>query len=80
MKLMITCKQATKMISMKEEGKLSFKENLKLLLHLFICAACKLFYKQNKLLKKTFTRLQKQNTAALTAEEKQQIITALEEN
>ena len=80
MKLQITCQQATKMISMKEERKLSFKNNIKLMMHLFICTACKLFYKQNKLLKKTFTRLHKHSNASLTAEEKQQIITSLEEN
>lgn len=46
--LMITCKQATHYISIKEENKLSILDRLKLSMHLMICKFCALFARQNK--------------------------------
>jgi hypothetical protein len=40
---MISCKEATYLVSLKEEGKLSFSKYLKLELHLAICILCKRF-------------------------------------
>lgn len=48
--LMITCKQATHYISVREENKLSFSERIKLSMHLMFCKFCALFAKQNKLM------------------------------
>ncbi|MCF8449201.1 MAG: hypothetical protein K9G49_04950 [Taibaiella sp.] len=45
---MYTCKEATYLISKKEEGKLTFIQNIKLRLHISMCKFCKLFEKQNK--------------------------------
>lgn len=39
----ISCKEATYLVSLKEEGKLSIVKYLKLKLHLTICAFCKRF-------------------------------------
>lgn len=45
---MYTCKEATYLISKKEEGKLTFIQNVKLRMHISMCKFCKLFEKQNK--------------------------------
>lgn len=44
--LKINCKQATYLISKQQESKISLIDRLKLVLHLRICACCKLFNKQ----------------------------------
>lgn len=43
---MISCKEATYLVSLKEEGKLSLSKYLKLELHLAICILCKRFEMQ----------------------------------
>lgn len=43
---MISCKKATHLISKSMEEKLSFKEELSLKVHLFICEFCEQFKKQ----------------------------------
>ena len=43
---MISCKEATFLTAKKEEGKLSFREKLKLMFHLSMCTYCKRFEKQ----------------------------------
>lgn len=40
---MISCKEATYLVSLKEEGKLSIAKSMKLELHLAICILCKRF-------------------------------------
>lgn len=45
---MISCKEATYLISKKEEGKLTLAERLKLSVHLAICSICRAFEKQSK--------------------------------
>lgn len=49
--LNITCKNATYLISLKEEGKLGFIDRIKLKMHLGICSACRLFEKQSWFIK-----------------------------
>ncbi len=49
--LNITCKKATYLISIKEDGKLGFIDNIKLKIHLGICSACRLFEKQSWFIK-----------------------------
>ncbi len=44
---MISCKEATYLISKKEEGKITMVERLKLSFHLMMCRFCKMFEKQN---------------------------------
>lgn len=45
---MISCKEATYLISKKEEGKLTLAERLKLSVHLAICGICRAFEKQSE--------------------------------
>lgn len=77
MKLMITCRQATDFISKKEEGKLSLAQSIQLIYHLFICSFCKLFYRQNKIITKETGNLHKHDEASLTQPQKQEMITAI---
>ncbi len=49
-KLILSCKQATYLISLREENKLSFRQRLQLRTHLSICSMCKLFEKQTNLI------------------------------
>lgn len=74
MKMMITCKQATDMVSKKEEGKLSFLNKIQLWFHLFICTVCKLFYRQNELIIKNASGLSADDDASLTPEQKSLMI------
>jgi hypothetical protein len=75
---MIQCKDATKMISQKEEGLLSLKQHIQLFVHLFICKVCAIFFKQNKVLTKSIPLMKKKSAASLSEKEKQQIIEVLE--
>jgi len=45
--IFIHCRQAVDFVSKREELKLSRKEVIQLKLHLFICAGCRRFAKQN---------------------------------
>lgn len=45
---MISCKEATYLISKKEEGKLTLAERLKLSIHLMLCSICRAFEKQSE--------------------------------
>ena len=47
MGLMISCKEATFLVSQQEEGKLTISKRLKLKLHLAVCKICKLFAEQS---------------------------------
>lgn len=44
--LMLSCKEATYLLSKKEENKLSWIEKIKLRSHLSICSLCKRFEQQ----------------------------------
>lgn len=78
MGLHIDCKTATKMIAQKEDGKLSLKKRIQLIIHLFICKICSLFYKQNKMLVMSVPLMEKKSAASLSEKEKQQMIEVLE--
>ncbi len=75
---MISCKEATKFISQKEEGKLSFRQRWLLWQHLTVCALCRLFSKQNKVIINSAPHLHDYSDALLTKSEKESIIAALE--
>jgi len=77
---MISCKEATKFISQKEEGKLSFHQRWQLWQHLAICAVCKLFNKQNKVIINSAPHLQDYSGTLLTQSEKDSVIAALEKS
>jgi hypothetical protein len=78
MGLMIKCKDATKMISQKEEGRLSLMQHIQLFIHLLICKVCALFNRQNKVLTVSVPFMQKKSAASLSEKEKQQMIEVLE--
>jgi hypothetical protein len=80
MKTMITCKEATDFISRKEEGKLSLTQRLQLRMHLYICSFCKLFYRQNKIIKNRVAELHKHVDISLTFVQKEAMIEALTDN
>lgn len=75
---MISCKEATDFISRKEEDKLTFRQRWQLWQHLAVCTFCRLFYKQNKVFIKNASHLHEHTGATLTPEEKEKLITALE--
>ena len=52
---MISCKHASELMSKQADQKLSFKEEVALKLHLFICESCEKFRGQIKLLREAFT-------------------------
>lgn len=45
-KLILSCKRATYLISLREESRLSFRQRIQLRTHLSICSMCKKFQKQ----------------------------------
>jgi len=54
--IFIHCKQAVDFVSKREELKLSRMEAMQLRLHLFICAGCRRFMKQNAYVVKAMRR------------------------
>ncbi len=78
----ISCKTAVDYISKKEEGKLSLVQQFQLWRHLAICYLCKRFEKQNKIIIDSIKSHSSSNyiNEHLNPEEKQSIITVLEEN
>ena len=52
-KIILTCKDATFLSSQKEEGKLSFGTQLKMMIHLMGCPPCRRFIAQSKLIFKS---------------------------
>ena len=57
MKLMLTCKQASQIISQSLDNPLSWSDRMKLKFHLFICNACNRFNQQLHLLSGAVQRL-----------------------
>jgi hypothetical protein len=55
-RLKLTCKEATYLSSKKEEGKLTFFLQLRLLMHYISCPPCRRFINQCKLLAKKIRR------------------------
>ncbi len=49
-KTVFNCKQATLLSLKKEEGKISFVENIKLNYHLLYCSYCRLFVAQSSMI------------------------------
>ena len=57
MKLMLTCKQASQIISQSLDNPLSRSDRMKLKFHLFICNACTRFNQQLRLIKDAVQRI-----------------------
>ena len=76
----ISCKEATKFISQKEEGKLSLRQRWQLWLHLGVCAVCRIFEKQNKVIISNTPHLHEHIDASLSPLQKVSIVAALEKD
>ena len=58
MKLLITCKQASQIISQSLDSPLPWSYRMQLKLHLFICRFCARFSRQMRLLRTAVQRIQ----------------------
>ena len=81
-KIMISCHDATYLISKKQEEKLSFAERIKLAIHLMYCKYCNRFNKQTKQItlsiKKMNEKMRKNSVnLKLTEEQKKRIEEAM---
>lgn len=84
MKLMLTCKQASQIISQSLDNPLSWSDRMKLKFHLFICDACTHFNKQLRLIKNAIQRMkletENDDTIQLTVDAKARINQAIDSN
>jgi hypothetical protein len=82
MKLMLTCKQASQIISRSLDNPLSWSDRMKLKFHLFICDACNRFNQQLRLLNSALKRLiqttESDSSIQLGLEAKARITSAIE--
>ncbi len=82
MKLMLTCKQASQIISQSLDNPLSWQDRLRLKFHLFICDACTRFNQQlhllNTVIKRIIKTTESDNTIQLNSEAKARITQAIE--
>lgn len=70
---MISCKEATYLVSLKEENKLSIIKSLKLKLHLAICILCKRFKLQTEHFCKMSNHLENHSIDTMSIEKKIEI-------
>ncbi len=77
-KMMITCKEATFLISKKQQDKLNWFERLQLNLHLMMCKYCRRFAEQVSFITKAIASLKKkvmnQSAGVSLSDEKKQLI------
>ena len=81
---MLTCKQASQIISQSLDNPLSWSDRMKLKFHLFICDACTHFNKQLRLIKNAIQRMkletENDDTIQLTVDAKARINQAIDSN
>jgi predicted anti-sigma-YlaC factor YlaD len=84
MKLMLTCKQASQVISKSLDSPLSRSDRIELKFHLFMCNACKRFNHQLRLLSSTVQRIrlntENDSSIQLPLDAKARITSAIESN
>lgn len=66
--LLTSCKKATELMELKEEGRLGTFEILGLRLHTMMCSACRNYERQRELLVRAMARQQPSNTTDQEAE------------
>lgn len=80
---MLTCKDASRLVSEGQERKLGFRERLGLRLHLWMCAQCRRFERQIQLLRLALRRMAAQidvdTQTSLTPEARERIHKAIVE-
>jgi hypothetical protein len=81
---MLSCKQASRLVSQSLERKLPYRERFALFLHLRVCDACKLFFRQLRLLRQAMQRLgrnvEQDTQIVLSDEARKRIANKLESN
>lgn len=79
---MITCKQASQLLSQSLDRQLSWRERLVLRFHLLLCDACKRFARQIVLLgntvKQVFQKIEQDEHLQLPQEARERITAAVE--
>lgn len=53
---MLSCREATRLLSQREDRRLSYGERIKLRLHLWVCTACTRFSRQLAFLRQGVSR------------------------
>jgi|GEM_PF-1098046 len=71
--MMMNCKEATKLSSKAEEGKLNLWSNLMLKMHLFMCKHCGNFAKQINFLRKNAPNAQDYSSEELSSASKEEL-------
>lgn len=81
---MLSCKQASRLVSQSLERKLTYRERFGLSLHLMMCDACKLFSRQLRLLRQAMQRIgrnvEQDTQTVLSDEARKRIAIKLESN
>jgi hypothetical protein len=77
--LILSCKKATYYISLREEGKLSFTQQLQLRAHLTVCRFCRLFQQQTAFITKNATHSHNHSSAILSKEKKEKMSKLIKE-
>lgn len=81
---MLSCKQASRLVSQSLERKLPYRERVALFLHLMVCDACTLFSRQLRLLRQAIQRIgrnvEQDTQIVLSDEARKRIADKLESN
>lgn len=77
--LILSCRKATYLMSVKEEGKLTFSQKLQLRAHLPVCSMCRLFEKQTAFISKNARHSHQHITAHLSQKAKEKMSKAIME-
>ena len=78
--IMITCKEATHLISIQDEEKLSLSSKLKLKLHLILCKTCLYFAKHVEILKSSIKNLVNDPNISFSETKKMELENKIKEN
>ncbi len=76
---MISCKQATELISKAMEEPLSLTESIALKIHLFVCECCEQFKKQLHLVRAVFRRHPEDEAKSLSSAAKDRMHRAIDD-
>lgn len=77
--VILSCKKATWLISLKEEGKLTFTQKIQLRMHLAVCSMCKLFEKQTLFISKNARHLLEHSHTTLSSDSKEKMSKVIKE-
>jgi hypothetical protein len=80
-KIIYNCKQATFLIEKKEQGGISFRQEIELRIHLMGCSMCQLYGKQSRMINSMVRQLFKQSQTSyrLNDDFKQQLQNRIED-